>query len=261
MNVSRTSEPTMMLGGNDTFKVKGKGMDVKKNHFDNSFSRSNVVMQATAEMIKTEKGTEFEKVHQKPLPYAMNGLEPVISENLMNYHYGKHHVAYVNNLNGMMEKAMQALENGDHKSYVDLSQNIKFNGGGHLNHEFFWESLSPMSESGGKEPESGKLFDMIKENFGDLATFKTKFSGVAAAIQGSGWAWLCYSKQTKQLEIMTSGNQDRICPGTHVPLLNMDVWEHAYYLDYQNARPKFLEEVWKIVNWKKMEERLTAGLA
>lgn len=124
----------------------------------------------------------------------------------MSYHYGKHHVAYVNNLNGMMEKAAQALENGDHKSYVDLSQNIKFNGGGHLNHEFFWESLSPTKDHGGKEPTSGKLHDMIKENFGDIATFKTKFSGVAAVIQGSGWAWLCYSKQTKQLEIMTSGN-------------------------------------------------------
>jgi hypothetical protein len=102
---SRTTEPTMMLGGNESFKVKGKGMAVNKNHFDDSFSRSSVVMQATAEMIKTEKGKEFEKVVQKPLPYAMNGLEPVISENLMNYHYGKHHVAYVNNLNGMMEKA------------------------------------------------------------------------------------------------------------------------------------------------------------
>jgi len=181
----------MMLGQNaDSFTVKGKGMSVNKNHFDNSFSRSSVVMQATA-----EKGA-LKKVVQKTLPYPMNGLEPVISENLMNYHYGKHHVAYVNNLNGMMEKAAQALENGDFNSYVDLSQNIKFNGGGHLNHEFFWESLSPTNHRGGKELSSGKLHDMIKANFGDVASFKTKFSGVAAAIQGSGWAWLCYSKQT-----------------------------------------------------------------
>ena len=130
-----------------------------------------------------------------------------------------------------------------------------------MNHEFFWESLSPISEHGGKEPTEGKLYDMIIEHFGNMVAFKTKFSGIAAAIQGSGWAWLCYSKSTKALEIVTSSNQDRLCPNNYVPLLNMDVWEHAYYLDYQNARPKFLEEVWKIVNWNKMEERLTAGLA
>lgn len=130
-----------------------------------------------------------------------------------------------------------------------------------MNHEFFWESLSPVKDHGGKEPSEGKLFDMIKASFGDIDTFKTKFSGIAAAIQGSGWAWLCYNKNAKNLEIVTSSNQDRLCPMNYVPLLNMDVWEHAYYLDYQNARPKFLEEVWKIVNWNKMEERLTAGLA
>ena len=221
----------MLMGGDAQFSISSRaGMPIQKDHFDQSFSRSKVAMQATAEMIKTEKGASFEKVTQKPLPYPMNGLEPVISENLMSYHYGKHHVAYVNNLNGLMEKAVQALENGDHKAYVDFSQNIKFNGGGHLNHEFFWESLTPVADS--KEPTEGKLFDMITKNFGDMATFKTKFAGVAAAIQGSGWAWLTYSKQTGELEIMTSGNQDRICPGTHVPLLNMDVWEHAYYLDY-----------------------------
>ena len=108
MNTARNTQPTMVLGRGDSFKIKskGKGMPIQKNHFDNSFSRSSVDMQAaTADMIKTEKGTEFEKVSQKPLPYALDGLEPVISENLMSYHYGKHHVAYVNNLNGLMEKA------------------------------------------------------------------------------------------------------------------------------------------------------------
>lgn len=100
----------------------------------------------------------------------------------MSYHYGKHHVTYVNNLNNFMELAAQALEVGNHQAYVDLSQSIKFNGGGHLNHEFFWESLSPVDKDGGKEPESGKLHDMIVKNFGSFDEFKTRFSAVAAAI-------------------------------------------------------------------------------
>jgi len=116
------NEPTMLAGGLNSFTIKGAGMSVQKNHFDSSFSRSKVVMSAaTAEEFKTAKGTTFEKAVQKPLPYPMNGLEPVISENLMNYHYGKHHVAYVNNVNGLMEKAAQALEDGDQQAYIDFS--------------------------------------------------------------------------------------------------------------------------------------------
>lgn len=153
-------------------------------------------------------------VEQKPLPYPIDGLEPVISKNLMEYHYGKHHATYVNNLNGLYEKANAAMESGDTKGFVDISQGIKFNGGGHLNHEFFWESLSPVDKDGGVLPEKiddGKALDeAIKKAFGSVDDFISHFSSNTAAVQGSGWGWLVYNKTSKDLEFRTTANQDRI---------------------------------------------------
>ena len=129
------------------------------------------------------------------LPYDYAALEPAISAETMELHHSKHHNTYVTNLNASLEKLDAAVSAGDVSSIIGLQGALKFNGGGHLNHEFFWESLCPEKDS--SEPTDGKLHDMIKAEYGDLKTFKEKFSGVAAAIQGSGWAWLCYSNQTK----------------------------------------------------------------
>lgn len=145
-----------------------------------------------------------------------------------------------------------------------MSQAIKFNGGGHVNHEFFWESLAPAAEEGGVPPAAGsELAKLIAASFGSHEDFVKNFTATTIAVQGSGWGWLAYNKQTKELEIRTTANQDRLCDQSAalVPLLTIDVWEHAYYLDYQNVRPKFMEEIWKVVNWKKVGERLAAAQA
>lgn len=198
----------------------------------------------------------------KPLPYALNGLEPVISENLMSFHYGKHHQTYVNNLNGLMEQAASALENGDHTKVTELSQAIKFNGGGHVNHEFFWDNLAPISAGGGVAPAADSdLGKLMAKCFGSHEDFVKNFTASTVGVQGSGWGWLAYNKQTKELEIRTTFNQDRLCDqsASLVPIMTVDIWEHAYYLDYQNVRPKFMEEIWKIINWTKVAERLAAA--
>ena len=209
-----------------------------------------------------EEAEDSNKAVQKPLPYAIDGLEPVISKTQMEYHYGKHHATYVKNLNGLYEKAVQAQEEGDCEKFVDLSQKIKFNGGGHLNHEFFWDNLCPVAES--KVPAEGSdLSNAINSSFGSLDKFIAHFSANTAAVQGSGWGWLAYNKTSGDLEFRTSANQDRLADqGAHlVPLLTIDIWEHAYYLDYMNVRPNFMKEIWKIVNWNKVAERYAAAKA
>jgi Fe-Mn family superoxide dismutase len=147
----------------------------------------------------------------KPLPYPIDGLEPVISKNLMEYHYGKHHQTYVNNLNGLYVKSNEALAKNDHQGFVDISQAIKFNGGGHLNHEFFWESLAPIGSGGGDLPADDTTFHKaLCSAFGSFENFIEHFSTNTAAVQGSGWGWLAYNKTTKDLEFRTTANQDRL---------------------------------------------------
>jgi len=182
----------------------------------------------------------------------------------MEFHYGKHHLTYVNNLNALSEKAANALESGDAQGHVDLSQAIKFNGGGHLNHEFFWDSLAPIGEGGGVLPEAGSdLHNGLTHGFGSVENFIAHFSANTATVQGSGWGWLAYDKVSGDLVFRTTANQDRLCDqgANLVPLLTIDIWEHAYYLDYMNVRPNFLTEIWKIVNWGKVAERLAAAKA
>ena len=165
----------------------------------------------------------------------------------------------MNNFNALQEKAAKAMADGDHKTYTDLSQGIKFNGGGHMNHEFFWENLSPISEKGGKLPAyNSDLHGLITKSFGSFDGFFKVFNAGTAAVQGSGWGWLAYNKVSGDVEFRTTANQDRLCDeSNHLsPLLTVDIWEHAYYLDYENVRPKFLAGVWKIMNWEKVEERL-----
>ncbi len=189
------------------------------------------------------------------LPYAHDALEPTIDTLTMQIHHGKHHQAYVDNLN----KAIAGTPN-ENKSLEELVANagaispaVRNNGGGHWNHSFFWESLAP--KAGGKP--SGKLAEAIDAAFGSFDEFKSKFNAAGAGRFGSGWAWLIV--KDGKLEISSTPNQDNplmdVAEVKGTPLLGVDVWEHAYYLKYQNKRPDYLGAIWDVINWKKVEER------
>jgi Fe-Mn family superoxide dismutase len=188
------------------------------------------------------------------MPYDFNELEPVISAQIMEIHYTKHHQAYVTNLNAALEKYQAAESQSDIASMIALQSAIKFNGGGHVNHSIFWTNLAPVGKGGG-EPPQGNLASAIEKTFGSLDQFIEKFSIQTVAIQGSGWGWLGYDKGNQRLVITTCANQDPLSTHVFVPLLGIDVWEHAYYLQYKNVRAEYVKNIWKIVNWKNVEER------
>lgn len=179
------------------------------------------------------------------LPYDLGALEPVISKEIMDLHYNKHHKAYVTNLNAALEK----LKTADLKEQIALQAAIKFNGGGHINHTLFWENLAP---GGNKVP--GKLGALIDKEFGSFSALQEKFSAAAVGVQGSGWAWLGFNKAQGRLEIATCANQDPLLG--LVPLIGIDVWEHAYYLQYKNVRADYVKAIYQVLNWEKAEERL-----
>ena len=183
------------------------------------------------------------------LPYAQDALEPHISANTLSFHYGKHHQAYVTNLNKLIEGT--DLEGRDLEQIIqatagDSRQQGIFNNAAQVwNHTFYWHSMSP---NGGGEP-SGELANKINEGFGSLDTFKEEFANAGATQFGSGWAWLVLDKDGK-LAIRKTPNADTTLTGGDTPLLTMDVWEHAYYLDFQNARPKYIETfLASLINW------------
>ncbi|KAI9299007.1 mitochondrial Mn-superoxide dismutase [Neoconidiobolus thromboides FSU 785] len=186
------------------------------------------------------------------LPYDYNALEPVISAEIMQLHHSKHHNTYVTNLNVAEEKYQEALHQNDIKSQIALQSALKFNGGGHINHSIFWQNLTPIKNGGG-QLNDGALKQAIEKEFGSLDKFITKFNTQTAAVQGSGWGWLGYNKENKKLEIIALPNQDPLT--SYIPLLGVDVWEHAYYLQYKNVRPDYLKAIWQIVNWKDVEQR------
>jgi Fe-Mn family superoxide dismutase len=177
------------------------------------------------------------------LPYARDALAPHISAETIDYHYGKHHQAYVTNLNNLIKGT--EFENMDLVSIVKKAQGGMFNNAAQIwNHTFYWNSLSPKA---GGEP-SGKLADAIKKAFGGFAQFKDDFSKLAAGTFGSGWAWLV-QRADGSLGIVSTSNAATPITGADRPLLTCDVWEHAYYIDYRNARPKYVEAFWNLVNW------------
>lgn len=185
------------------------------------------------------------------LPYDFSALEPVISAEIMELHYTKHHQAYVTNLNAALEKYKEAESRGDVAAMIALQPAIRFNGGGHINHSIFWSNLSP---KGGQPSET--FLEMCKAEFGSFEAFKEKMSAQAVAIQGSGWAWLGVNKVSGRLVIATCANQDPLSTLGYVPLLGIDVWEHAYYLQYKNVRAEYVKNIWNIVNWHNVNERL-----
>jgi len=193
------------------------------------------------------------------LPYDFNALEPVISAEIMELHYTKHHKGYVTNLNAALEKYHEAEAKNAIAQMIALQSALKFNGGGHINHSIFWTLLAPTDKGGGGAP-SGELAKMIDRDFGSFEAFKEKFNPMTAAIQGSGWGWLGYSKTEKKLEIATCSNQDPLSTKGLVPLLGIDVWEHAYYLQYKNVRPDYVKAIWQIFNWQAIEERFAKAV-
>ena len=188
------------------------------------------------------------------LPYDYSALEPVISGQIMELHYTKHHKGYVTNLNAALEKYAEAESKEDLGAMIALETAIRFNGGGHVNHSIFWTNLAPVGKGGGGEP-SGELRAIIEKEFGSFAQFVEKMNSKTTAIQGSGWGWLGYCKEKKGLVISTCANQDPLSTQGLVPLLGIDVWEHAYYLQYKNVRADYVKNIWKIVNWHNVSER------
>ncbi|VDL89328.1 unnamed protein product [Schistocephalus solidus] len=190
------------------------------------------------------------------LPYDFNALEPTISSDIMRVHYEKHHATYVNNLNVAEEQLAEAIHKNDVTKMISIQPALRFNGGGHLNHSIFWKNLCP---KGGGEP-SGPLADAIKRDFGSFENFITRMTAKTVAIQGSGWGWLGLCPVSKRLQISTCANQDPLEGTTGLkPLLGIDVWEHAYYLQYKNARPDYVKAIWSIINWKDVEARFIAA--
>jgi Fe-Mn family superoxide dismutase len=196
-----------------------------------------------------------------PLPYPYDALEPYIDARTMEIHHTGHHGAYVRNVNAALEKHPE-LQN---RSIEDLLRNInqipedirtavRNNGGGHANHSIFWTIMGP---NAGGEP-SGELAQAINQTFGSFATFKEQFSAAAAGVFGSGWAWLVLNNG--RLEIVTRPNQDSPYMDGLYPVMGLDVWEHAYYLKYQNRRPEYIANWWNVVNWDAVAQRYRDGL-
>lgn len=194
--------------------------------------------------------------HQLPeLDYEYNALEPVISRDIMALHHSKHHQTYVNGLNAAEEKMAQAVTNGDVATQIQLQAAIKFNGGGHLNHSIFWKNLTPSSTV-----PTADLQQRISGDFGSLDNMKKLLSEKTVAIQGSGWGWLVYNRESKGLRVITCPNQDPVTQNaSDVPLLGIDVWEHAYYLQYKNVRADYVRAIFDVINWEDVSRRLAAA--
>ncbi|MFD4817377.1 superoxide dismutase SodA [Peribacillus butanolivorans] len=194
------------------------------------------------------------------LPYAYDALEPHIDKETMNIHHTKHHNTYVTNLNNALEGNQELLSKSVEEIVANLDAvpeavrtAVRNNGGGHANHSLFWEILSP---NGGGQP-TGEIADAITSKFGSFDSFKEEFAKAATTRFGSGWAWLAVNNG--ELEVTSTPNQDNPLSEGKTPLLGLDVWEHAYYLNYQNRRPEYINSFWNVVNWDEVAKRYSAA--
>jgi len=199
----------------------------------------------------------MEKYKLPDLPYNYEDLEPYISKEIMELHYGKHHATYVNNLNSAIEKHPELFEKSPQELLEDLNSvpedirvAVKNNGGGVVNHSFFWETMAPKSIG---EPK-GELAEEINKQFGSFSEFQQKFNDEGLKRFGSGWVWLVKDKFGK-LEVISTANQDNPFSDGKISLMANDVWEHAYYLQYKNLRGDYLKAWWNVVNWEKINKR------
>lgn len=190
------------------------------------------------------------------LPYDYAALEPHISAKIMQLHHSKHHQAYVDGANTALDKLAAARETGDFAAINLYEKNLAFNLGGHVNHSIFWSNLSP---DGGGEPE-GQIADAIADSFGNFAGFKAQFTAAALGIQGSGWAVLAYDSASARLVTYQMFDQQGNIPVGVLPLLQIDMWEHAFYLDYLNVKADYVSAFWNIVNWENVAQRLTVAV-
>jgi Fe-Mn family superoxide dismutase len=191
------------------------------------------------------------------LGYATDALEPHIDGRTMEIHHGKHHQAYTNNLNAALEHHPELHGHSGEQLLGRLGElpegiraAVRNNGGGFVNHKLFWEIMAP----GGSNRPTEEMSDLLSESFGSFDEFKQSFSGAAATQFGSGWAWLVVDPDGK-LQVMATANQDSPISCNCVPILGVDVWEHAYYLNYQNRRPDYLDAFWNVVNWSEVSEK------
>lgn len=203
------------------------------------------------------------------LPYAHTALEPHIDATTMQIHHGKHHAAYVTNANKALEgtKFADMCPEDVIRNLKDVAEDkrgaVRNNAGGHVNHSMFWTTLAPAGKGGGGAP-SGPLADAITKAFGSFDKFKESFASAAATRFGSGWAWLCFKNGS--LTVCSTPNQDNPLMGEAIagcggaPILGLDVWEHAYYLHYQNRRPDYVGAWWNVVNWAKVGENYAAAM-
>lgn len=196
------------------------------------------------------------------LPYAHDALEPFIDAETMHLHHGKHHATYITNLNVAIEKypelgekSIEDLVAGLADVPADIRTAVQNNGGGHANHAFFWEILAP---NAGGAP-TGEIGDAIAKTFGSFETLKEQFKTAAITRFGSGWAWLVV--ENGELKVVSTANQDSPLTDGQTPVLGLDVWEHAYYLNYKNVRPDYVAAFWNLVNWDKVNELYAAALA
>ena len=195
------------------------------------------------------------------MPYAYDALEPHIDAQTMEIHHSKHHQKYTDGMNGALEKLSPELQDKDIEDILsninqvpdDVKGAINFNGGGYDNHKLFWNS---MKQNGGGEP-TGAIADAINDSFGSFAEFKELFSSKTAPIQGSGWGWLVYNPNSGKVEYKAMPNQTSPRTEGLVPLLGLDVWEHAYYLKYQNKRPDYIAAWWNVINWDEVNDRFS----
>jgi superoxide dismutase, Fe-Mn family len=203
--------------------------------------------------------------HSLPqLPYDFAALEPHIDAQTMQIHHDKHHQAYITNLNNalnthpeLLDKSLEELLRGINSIPEDVRTTVRNNAGGHHNHSLFWTIMAPAGTGGGGEP-TGTLAAAIKRTFGEFAKFKEQLSGAATSQFGSGWAWLAVANG--RLEVANRPNQDSPLMENKIPILGLDVWEHAYYLKYQNRRPEYVTAWWNVVNWEEVARRYEAAL-
>ncbi|KAI1822682.1 manganese superoxide dismutase [Xylaria intraflava] len=191
-----------------------------------------------------------------PLPYAYDALEPSISKQIMELHHDKHHQTYITNLNAALAASATATASGSLHDVAAQLAAIRFNGGGHINHTLFWEGLAPASSPDSKPAAAPKLQAAITSTWGSLDAFKAAFNAALLGIQGSGWGWLVREAGTNQLRIVTLANQEAVVVGD-VPLFGVDMWEHAYYLQYLNGKAAYVQNIWNVINWKTAEVRYT----
>jgi len=192
--------------------------------------------------------------HKLPeLPYQYDALEPYYDAETIRIHHDIHHKGYVDGLNNAQRKLMDARESGDYGLIKHWERELAFHGSGHILHTMFWENMSP---KGGGEPY-GLVANLIKENFGNFETFKKQFTSAAAAVEASGWCALVWNREFNKLEVVQVEKHQNLSLWSSIPILVIDVWEHAYYLKYQNRRPEFINNWWNLINWEDVNNKLS----